>query len=100
MEELKKILHSDIRYRDFSLLTKPVPFNELFFNKDIPCVQLHSIRMCNDQHILGFCGCFKWENNKVIPLDGDSYSQDELIYGYEWFTDNDNNKCLDILVDW
>lgn len=100
MEELKKILYSDARYKDFTLLAKPVQFNEMFSNKDIPCVQLHSIRMCDDQHILGFCGCFKWENNQIIPLDGDSYSPDELIYGYSWFTDNDNNQCLDILVDW
>ena len=86
----------DERYKRFVILDNPVEFKDLFIDHDIPCVQLHSLHAV-DNIIVGFCGVFKWENNEIIPLDGDSYNKHVLVYGYEWF-----DQGIDILVgdDW
>lgn len=104
MEDWKEVVKSDVHYKNFILLDKPVMFCEMFANQNIPCVQLHSTQVYkveNESYIVGFCGCFKWINDEIIPFDGDSYSENTMIYGYEWFT-NENIKYLDILVgeDW
>lgn len=100
MKKWKRIIKSSDRYKDFIMLESPMAFNKVFSFQDISLVQLHSIQVCGkkNEYIVGFCGCFKWEDNKVTSLDGDSYSEDEMIYGFSWFTYN-GDRCLDILVD-
>jgi len=100
-EKWKKIIQDDPRYRGFVLTESPVKFCDLFANRDIPCVQLHSVQVFENsgkQYIIGFCGAFSWEDNVLEPLDGDSYSEDTPVYGYSWFTDEKGRRCLDILV--
>lgn len=80
------------RYKNITILEKPIKFLELFKDKDICIVQLHDMSDINDD-IYGFSGQFKWENNKIISLDGDTYTSDMLVYGYE-ITD----QYTDILV--
>ena len=104
MQDWKKIVGSDIRYKDFVIMDAPAIFSEMFAGQDIPCVQLHSIQVCGNEDgrdIVGFCGAFKWDGSEAIPLDGDSYTKNTIVYGYSWFMD-ENIKCLDILVgeDW
>lgn len=100
----KEVVKSDVCYKNFILLDKPVMFCEMFANQNIPFVQLYSTQVYeteNKQYIVGFCGCFEWNNDEVIPLDGDSYSKNIMVYGYEWFI-IENEKYLSILVgeDW
>lgn len=80
------------RYKNITILKKPIKFLELFKDKDIRIVQLHDMSDINGD-ICGFSGQFKWENNKIISLDGDTYTSDMLVYGYE-ITD----QYTDILV--
>ena len=96
MKTWKEIIKKDPRYSEFTLLDKPTPFNKLFENKDLYIVQLHSIKEIGES-IIGFVGEFNWENNKITPLDGDSYSQEMPVYGYMYFKYK-NRKCLDILI--
>ena len=95
-EMLKDIIQKIDRYKDFTVLNSPSVFCNLFADRTIPCVQIHSIQQCDDG-IVGFCGVFKWEDNKITPLDGDSYNETMDIYGYSWFM-HDGEKCLDVLV--
>jgi len=103
-KELEKILKESERYKGFTLLEKPEPFNKYFADKNYPIVQIHSAEVFevpDGKDIIGFCGQFAWNNNKIMPLDGDSYSETMLVYGYEEF-DCDEGKGIDILVgnDW
>lgn len=94
------VKHSD-RYRNFTILPHSQIFSDYFKDKDIAVVQLYSTdRIGGD--IVGFCGQFKWKNNKIKSLDHDSYNSNMTIYGYSWFKDKNKNNCLDILVgeDW
>ena len=44
-----------------------------------------------------FC---KVKDNKIVPLDGDSYSPNMAVVGYSEFMNGDS-LCLDLLVeDW
>lgn len=104
MKNWKEIVKSNQRYKNFILLDKPAIFCKMFANQNISRVQLYSTQVYgdeNEQDIIGFCGCFKWDNNEVTSLDGDSYTKNTTVYGYAWFT-NENKKCLGILVgeDW
>lgn len=49
-----------------------------------------------------FAGCFKSENGKIIPLDGDVYSLDEEVLRYEeWSKPEEGiNKGLTVVVDY
>ena len=98
-QELKDLLKNLERYKNFTLLEDAVAFNEFFAGKDIPVVQIHDATTIGSDHddILGFCGVFAWENNKIQALDGDSYTADMQMIGYNWF-EADGRKCLDILV--
>jgi hypothetical protein len=49
------------------------------------------------EDIIGFVGAVKWENGKLTPLDGDSYTPHMPVWGFSKFEDNDRS-CLDILV--
>ena len=101
MSDWKEIIKNDDRYEDFTIVDNPTKFKDMFSDLTIECVQLHLTQVWGES-IVGFCGAFKWKDNKIIPLDGDSYSADVLVLGYDWFTDDDGMLCLDILVgnDW
>lgn len=100
MINLKKLIQTNPRYKNFTLLECPVRFKDMQADNDIPLVQLHDISECGPNDIVGFCGVCSWLNNKLESLDHDSYSDEMLVYGYSWF-ENDGHKCLDILVlDW
>lgn len=96
-EQLKEILDRNERYKNFTYLEEPIPFNVLFKRKRIKEVQVHSSTIYHDS-IVGFCGRFKLKDGKIVPLDFDSYNDDMRVIGYEW-TDK---GMLDILVegDW
>lgn len=48
-----------------------------------------------------FCGCFKVTNGKIIPLDGDSYSNKETVIASEEWTmpDEGIEKGLTVIVE-
>ena len=96
---ITNLVNNNPRYKKFTILDTAVPFKDMYKDTDIPVVQLHSIQSCGGNDIVGFCGVCSWKNNILFPLDGDSYSDEMLIYGYDWFEDNNNRKCLDILVN-
>lgn len=85
------------RYKEFTEMITPTPFNTLFKDKDYNIVQLHSIEPLNDlSDIIGFVGSISWIKNRLTPLDGDSYYPEMLVYGYK-----ETGGILDILVkDW
>lgn len=101
-EELRNAIKNEERYSDFTLFDEPVVFSEWQKNVDIPCVQLHSTQLCgpkDSRFIVGFCGVFAWKDNEITPLDGDVYSENTTVVGFNWFHDEENGICLDILVD-
>lgn len=107
IKELKDALQNDDRYENFTILEQPVKFNEFFKNKNLDCVQIHSSQIYqheNKNYIVGFCGAFSWINNILQPLDGDSYNVEMTIYGYEYFTNHEENvhSGVEVLVadDW
>ena len=97
MQIAKKIIKQE-RYKDFTLLSNPIPFYDWADGEDFELVQLHSLMPSGENDIVGFCGIFSWKNNKLKNLDGDSYDEKMLVYGYHLFEDNK----VDILVgdDW
>lgn len=100
--KLKEKIKNLDRYKDFTFLDKPVPFKDMYKDRDIDCVQLHCIQEAGDD-IIGFCGAFKWNDGKAITLDGDIYSPDTLVYGINWWKNKETGReGLDILVgnDW
>ena len=104
MENLKEILQKSDRYKNFTILDNPVRFKDMFAGENIDVIQIHSVYILNMkgyQDIVGFCGQCVWKDNILSALDGDSYSDDMLVYGYEWFTNEkeDITKGLDILVE-
>lgn len=105
----KEVVKQDDRYKSFTLLDNPKPFNVLYDGQDIDYVQVHSIQTYTYKEettkektaIVGFCGAFLWKNNQIVSIDNDTYNPDMIIYGYDWF-DYKGDKALDILVgdDW
>ncbi len=105
--ELKEFLKDNERYKGFTILDKPIKFEDYFADKNIDVVQLHSIETYGDEHnkdVIGFCGVCKWKEGKIEALDGDSYTSQMTIYGYEWWSNEEEGieKGIDILVgtDW
>lgn len=95
-EELKAIVTANDRYADFVLLDTPVPFSVWAKDKDYPTVQVHDTTVYkweDGADILGFVGSFKWKDNALTPLDGDTYNELMPVIGYEEFEDG-----VDILV--
>ena len=93
---IKKLRKSD-RYRNFIFFDRSASFKEVFRDMDYPIVQVHDMTPVGDG-IVGFAGQFKWENNTLTSLDGDSYNDNISIWGYGKF-ESDRNICLDILSD-
>ena len=104
LNELRDILSNSERYKSFTMLSEPKPFNELFKDKNFDCVQLHSTQIyeCGDKkNIVGFCGTFSWKDNFLESLDMDAYSESVEVIGYEYFN-NENagiKKGVEILVE-
>lgn len=95
-KELKSILAANEWYSDFTLLDSPVPFSKWAKNKNYPTVQVHDTTVFewdDGDDILGFVGAFKWEDNQLTSLDGDTYNPDMPVIGYEEF-----DGGVDILV--
>lgn len=102
-EDVLEFLKISDKYKDFTYLEEQKVFNELFKDRNYDLVQIydmHPIHPLNmfSNDIVGFCGVFKWKDNDITPLDGDSYMDDMDVFGYKEFTTKDNEKALDILV--
>ena len=97
---LERLVKTNYRYAGFTLYDKPIPFktSSLFSDKYM-IIQIHDTTPIGENSIVGFCGACTIKNNQIIPLDGDSYSQDMTVIGYSEFTDEKSNLCLDLLVD-
>lgn len=102
------IAKTNERYDDFVFIeysfsgSTNVPFSTYANNDHYHIVQIYDLTIApNADDILGFAGQFRWENNKITSLDGDSYNPDMTIWGYKIFRDDDGNTCLDVLTcDW
>ena len=98
LAEKKEILAKSERYSHFILLDEPKKFTELFAGKPYDCVQLHSAQIisCHDQKdVMGFFGAFSWDGE-----NHDTYSEEMLVIGYDFFTNPDAgvNNGLEIIV--
>lgn len=89
------------RYSRFMYFDEPVIFNVYFKDRDYDLVQIHDINPIGKEYPdpIGFVGQFEWKSNTLTPLDGDSYTAQMPIYGFEEFTSDDGLKCIDILTD-
>lgn len=94
---IKETLRANDRYKDFWFFRNPQDFSKCFKDQNFEVVQLHDITIKNGA-LIGFCGTFKWENNQIIPIDGDSYTKHMNIIGYKIF-EHEGKKCTDILVE-
>ena len=97
MNDWKEIVKNNDRYENFVIVDEPKPFKEMFKDQDISCVQTHSTTVVDENTLVGFSGAFEWKDNKIISLDGDSYSENMIVLGYEWF-ENEGKKGLDVLI--
>ena len=110
MKDWKAIIEQDERYNNGCLdeVTwvgeEPVPFSELFEDQNSSEVDIRDINFVDlkgKKSIIGFVGKFKWEDNEITSLDGDSYDADRiLVAGYEWFDyeDDDGEDHIDGLT--
>lgn len=107
---VKKILENSERYKNFTILQVPIIFKDLFPNEDFDVIQLHSIQtvvpseelkedMSYDPFV-GFCGQCRWQDKVLFPLDGDTYTPNMPVFGYERWSREEKGikKALDILV--
>ena len=88
---------------------KPYPtIGEIIAGKDYDYVSYRGYdekRNCppaTENNIDGeFCGCFKVVNGEIIPLDGDSYRDDETVIASEEWTmpDEGIEKGLTVIVE-
>ena len=92
---LSDILRTDSRFSDFKLLDTPEQFGEKFKDENFDRVQVYL-----DAFPRGiiFCGVLKWQDNKIISTDGDSYNPEMFVYAYHSYTVDDETG-LDIIVD-
>lgn len=98
-EELKQRVSSTNRYEDAIFLEKPIEFDKTdLFSDKYAEIQLHDVsKIPNYPDVLGFCGVFKIESGEIVSLDGDSYSPQMIVVGYQEFV-YDNETCLDLLT--
>lgn len=76
-------------------------FKKLFTGKNYYLVQLFDIHNYGTEDnpiITGFAGTFKWVDDVLVALDGDSYDDDMVVVGYQEFVNN-NEPALNILVE-
>lgn len=89
------------KYKDFKVLEKATPFNELFKDVNIPKVPVHSLQLTPDEDIIGFYGWFSWEDNKIIPQVGDSYNPKMKVIAYKKYRlDGENRVAILVGDDW
>ena len=67
------------RYRDFTMLETPVPFNILMEGRNISIVQVHDATPVGNNDIVGFAGVFCWKDGQAVPLDGDIYNKSMTV---------------------
>lgn len=81
--------------------TKPYPtIGQLIKNKNYDYVEYrvhliypNSENKSEEDELGEFCGCFKAESGKIIPLDGDCYGYDEEVtISKEWKQKDENGK--------
>ena len=80
---------------------KPYPtIRDLIKDKDYDYIS-YRLTM-KDKSESFFAGCFKSENGKIIPLDGDVYSLDEEVLRYEEWSKPEEGiyKGLTVVVDY
>lgn len=97
IERLKKLKE----YQNFEYLETPQLFKELFKGQNISYVGLfdsHFIPAGSLDLPVGYVGKFKWENDEITPLDGDSYTADMLVIGTRKFEKN-GLKGIDVLIE-
>lgn len=102
------IAENNERYDDFVFIkdsfsgSTNVPFSTFAKDDNYYIVQVYDLTIApNADDIAGFAGQFRWENNKLTSLDGDSYNSDMTIWGYKIFRDDDEATCLNVLTcDW
>lgn len=81
--------------------TKPYPtIGALIKDKNYDYVDYRIIYPgCNDEERGEFIGCFKVEDGKIIPLDGDIYEENELVIASEeWIKDYNRKKINGLTV--
>lgn len=100
ISEIRDRINSNSRYKNFTLLDSPVAFKDFDCGDIVDIVQVHSVQPVLDD-IVGFMGAFAFRYGEIISLDGDSYFENMLVYGYEWWENEDEGiaKGLDILTD-
>lgn len=106
-KDWKEIVTDSERYQNFTILDEPMSFKEFATDHgDIDLVQIHSTEVMNGcDDIIGFVGQCRWVNNTLESIDGDTYTENMAVLGYEWFysmSGEYSGECLDILVgdDW
>ena len=105
-QDYLNIINKSERYSDFTICDKPIPFSEMFKNKDFEIVQIFCITQDKPGSLfdIGFAGQFAWNNNKITSLDGDSYNENTKVYAYKPFVNKEENITtgLDIVIgdDW
>ena len=83
-------------YNGFTILSNTTPFNELFSDMDFGAVDVYLITNLSPyEKIITFAGKFKWQNNQIEPLDGDSYSNNLKVFAYKKLLSN----YLSIITD-
>ena len=96
-DEIARELKEKEGYRAFIFFDAPQDFCKYFRDKEYELVQIYDMTPIRGGDIIGFTGAFKWKDNTITPLDGDSYSK-PVIWGYKEFGEKDR-KCLDILAE-
>ena len=98
---LKKVIETNERYKNFHLLDEPERFDHTFlFSDKYEAIQVHDTTpVGSNGNIIGFAGVCKVEGDDVVSLDGDSYTKEMVITGYQEFKNKDGKLCLDLMVD-
>ena len=86
------------KYKDFKFLHSPEKFVEFFKGKTFDLCQIYDLTALPDGDICGFAGVFSFDGDKITSLDGDYYSQEMEIWGYEEF-EKDGEHVLSVLSE-
>lgn len=72
------------KYKDYLILPKPQPFNDIFNGHVCDTVYVYSLHSVSDlpDDVLGFVGIFQWSDDKITSDDGDTYDPNMLVYAY------------------